>query len=421
MHSGQRSSDGYYALWYRIALLNLSLVAGIGLLLRYKILASIPWLNHKYFLHGHSHFAFAGWISLALMAFILEKSEHAGNGVPRSLGKGLLVAQLLSAYGMLFTFPFQGYAPASISFSTLSILVSYFFVIRIWRYTNMVIWGKAGSLAVRSSLVFLALSSLGAFWLAGLMASHSGSQPLYFSALYFFLHFQYNGWFFFGIVAIFISAFLDKDHGEHPLVVHGIRWLCMACIPAVLLSSLWMKVPGWVLFIAVISAIMQLVGVGYLTFPVRAAIRRTRSAFTHVEKWLLSLSLIALLLRVALQALSTIPALGKFAFAYRPVVIGYLHLILLGCISMFLIAFFFRRGILPHRGGLSRAALAFFIAGFLGTEGTLMVQGFGYIGWVFIPYTNEFLFASACLLFVGALLLFLSSILPANSDLPASG
>ena len=106
--------------WCRIALFNLLLVASAGVLLRLKILTPLTWLNHKYMLHAHSHFAFAGWVSLFLMAAMI------GN-LPEKFSKGyerILIAYTITAYGMLFSFPFQGYGAVSIIFSTLSVLVS---------------------------------------------------------------------------------------------------------------------------------------------------------------------------------------------------------------------------------------------------------------------------------------------------------
>ncbi|MCG7859310.1 hypothetical protein MD537_20200, partial [Flavihumibacter sediminis] len=57
--------------WIRLALFNLLLVALAGLVLRLKILLPLPWIHHKHLLHAHSHFAFAGWISLFLMGAII--------------------------------------------------------------------------------------------------------------------------------------------------------------------------------------------------------------------------------------------------------------------------------------------------------------------------------------------------------------
>lgn len=400
-----RSFTGFY----RIALFNLLLVAFIGSLLRFKMVASLPWVNHKYFLYGHSHFAFSGWISLVLMAAIAQRIVDTGNIQLAPFLKKILWIHLFCAYGMLLSFPVWGYAPIPIFFSTASIIVSYVFVVKAWHYCNAAIWGATAAMSVRAALAFLILSSFGAFGLAVLMASHAASQNLYFSALYFFLHFQYNGWFFFGITGLWVS---QTTAINTPLLHKGIKWLILSCFPAAVLSGLWMKVPFWVYGIAALTAIVQVAGTVMAAKGLKGGWQSIKTRFSTTEKWLLKLSGFAFLIRILLQTLSTIPALSKFAFAYRPVVIGYLHLILLGCITLFLLAFLYGKGFWQSHKRLAGTGILLFMLGFLGTEGTLMMQGLGYIGWISIPYMNEVLFASAILLFSGILVLFGSSRLP---------
>lgn len=401
---------GFFNQWYRIGLFNLLLVATIGLLLRYKMVASLPWADHKYFLHGHSHFAFSGWVSLIIMVGILQRIHtHSGQQIIKKF-KPLLWLHLLTAYGMLVSFPIQGYGWVSISFSTLSIFISYAFVWMVWKNCNALIWGnKTAALSIKAALVFLVVSSFGAFWLAFLMATHSSTQSHFFTALYSFLHFQYNGWFFFGILGFWLTMLPSAELATKNRLHKGVVWMVAACVPAAALSALWMKVSAVVYAIAIVAAIMQLGGVILAWKSIRKGISILVTTLSTAEKWLLGLSGGAFLIRVVLQSLSTIPALSKFAFAYRPVVIGYLHLILLGCITLFLFAFLYGKNLWRAHARLMHVAFILFIAGFLGTEGTLMLQGFGYIGWISIPYTNEVLFTSAILLFSGAGLLFASS------------
>jgi hypothetical protein len=398
-------ANNFFKRWYQVGFFNLLLVAVIGLLLRYKILASLPGVNHKYFLHGHSHFAFAGWVSLIIMVAIVHFIYDAGHKEILPAAKWILIAHLVSAYGMLLVFPIQGYAPLSIAFSTLNILVSYYFVIRLWKYSNKSIWGSAASRCIRAAMVFLVLSSVGAFWLAGLMASHSITQSLYFSALYFFLHFQYNGWFFFGIAGIWLAHVHCKSIKANKNLNAGIKYLIVACVPAVILSGLWMSLPGWAYWLAIGAALLQVIAVIVISKYFNKLFSEIISRLSIIEKWLYGIAMFSFLLRILLQALSVIPALGKFAFAYRPVVIGYLHLILLGCISFFLIAYLFGKNVWNFQSSIIKFSVSLIIMGFLMTELTLMFQGFGYIGWISIPYIREALFLAAVLLFGGITLL----------------
>lgn len=395
--------------WYRVALLNLVLLATVGVLLRYKHFASIPWLHYKNFLHGHSHFAFAGWVSLALMAAIGHVLGTGNARLARQMQQ-LLWAQWLIALGMLISFAVQGYAAVSISFSTASIVLSYIFTAVVWRYVDVGQWGRCGALSLKAALLYMVLSSLGAFFLAGLMATQASTQPLYFAGLYFFLHFQYNGWFFFGIAALLLHYLHGRGLAQatEAALYKGMWWLVAACVPAVLLSGLWLDMPAWIYGIAVAGAVAQLVAL-FIWLPALKSLGSTMAAsLLPATRRLWWLSLVALLLRLALQALSTVPALSKFAFAYRPVVIGYLHLILIGCISLFLLGWFFQQYLwrsLP----IFTAGILIFMMGFLGTEITLMLQGFGYIGWVSIPHISISLLACAVVLWLGALCLWLAT------------
>ena len=57
--------------WVTIALVNLSIVALLGVTLRSKILFPLKGIDFKYVLHAHSHFAFGGWITLALLSLMV--------------------------------------------------------------------------------------------------------------------------------------------------------------------------------------------------------------------------------------------------------------------------------------------------------------------------------------------------------------
>ena len=126
----------YVQRWIKIALFNLLIVASIGVVLRYKIAFSLPFIDQKHLLHGHSHFAFAGWISQAIMVLMVAYLATQKGETVYKRYRWLLYANLITAYGMLITFPIEGYGFYSIIFSTLSIFVSYFFALLYWKDLN---------------------------------------------------------------------------------------------------------------------------------------------------------------------------------------------------------------------------------------------------------------------------------------------
>ena len=204
---------GLYVLrWIKVALFNLFIVASIGVVLRYKIAFSLPFVDQKHLLHGHSHFAFAGWISQAIMVLLVAYLAAQNGKVVYKRYRWLLYANLVTAYGMLITFPIEGYGFYSIIFSTLSIFVSYFFALFYWRDLNTVKIKSTAHHWFKAAVFFNAFSSLGAFALAGMMAAKIVHQNWYLAAEYFYLHFQYNGWFFFacmGLLTAKLSAHAD--------------------------------------------------------------------------------------------------------------------------------------------------------------------------------------------------------------------
>ena len=113
--------------WLKFSLINLLIVALLGLLMRYKIGFEFPFLDQKHLQHSHSHFAFTGWISHTLMVlmilFLENKTKHTANVLTDKYTK-ILTANLICAYGMLVSFIIQGYGLISIIFSTASLFVA---------------------------------------------------------------------------------------------------------------------------------------------------------------------------------------------------------------------------------------------------------------------------------------------------------
>ncbi|WP_290791307.1 hypothetical protein [Flavihumibacter sp. UBA7668] len=380
--------------WIRLALFNLLLVALAGLILRLKILFPLPWIHHKNLLHAHSHFAFAGWISLFLMSALVGLlSDEKAQKYNRILG-----LYSISAYGMLLSFPFQGYGAVSIFFSTASVLVGWWFVVLLWKEKGL---EKSGGLIVqlcRWSLAFLVLSSFGTFYLAWLMANHINKAELYFGAVYFYLHFQYNGWFLFAVLALLFSRVPVSVQDQLKKPVQLLVWVS---IPAFFLSALWMRLPFWMIAVAGFAALIQPVLVVWLVRIVYPAIKASIGSRGLQQIWLLSL--LAFCIKILLQSLSVIPGLSSYAFAYRPVVIGYLHLVLLGFVSLFLLGWMIEKKLLLLvEGRLSRWCWLFII-GILITELTLMAQGVSAMFYWAIPHTNELLLVAAFCLFFGIL------------------
>jgi len=388
-------------LWIRIALVNLVIVALLGLTLRGKMVFSMPFLDFKYILHAHSHFAFGGWITLALLALMTYRLLPV-RLYEKPVYKWLLAGILVNAYGMLFSFPFQGYAFYSILFSTLFIFTTYGYAFVFTRDILKTQVSGPVKLLATGAVAYMALSSAGAFTLAYLLATKSQNLLLYKDAIYTYLHLQYNGFFTLGVFAL-VLHYLQAENRQ---ALWFARLLHIAVIPSMFMSYLWHYPDPVIRMIAVAGSLLIVLGTVWFFImlrPVRPAFRALKPAARPVAV----IAMASFVLKMIFQALTIIPALGPLVFANRPVIIGFLHLVLLGFVSLCLLAYFIQAGLLPYKktAGFS---LWLFIAGILINEVVLFTQGLGFMLMMSSALANWLLLAAACCLFAGALLLAVS-------------
>ncbi len=382
--------------WFRIALINLAVVAAAGILLRLKIALSIPWLSQKHLLHAHSHFAFSGWLSFVSM--LLIAAIVLGQ---QGLGKltQLLKWQLIAAYGMLIGFIYQGYGLVSITFSTASIVIAVIYTIQMWRYLKST---DVVHQFFKMALVLQLLSALGTFFLAYLMINHIVHQNWYLAAVYFFLHFQYNGWFLFTVLGL--GIWLLRYYGiELANARRCFQLFAIAVLPAYFLSALWLPMPQWLYALVVLAAAVQCVGWMLLIKDLAPALSLLKKLLPLIVQFLLGMSALAFSVKLILQLVSTVPTLSEYAFGFRPVVIGYLHLVLLGVLTLFIVGLGYATGLIqPKR--LSHVGTITFFIGVLLNEFLLMVQGLSYMNYILLPYANLWLLFAAIVMFAGLLL-----------------
>lgn len=391
--------------WMKIPFFNFLIVSFIGVILRYKIAFSLPFVDQKYLLHAHSHFAFSGWLSQLLMAFITQYIYKKNNAVNLNKYNMLLWINLISAYGMLLSFPFQGYGSVSITFSTISILNSYVFAFVVWRDLNKIKEKNISPYWLKASLAFNAISSFGAFGLAYMMANKIAVQEWYLAAVYFFLHFQYNGWFFFAAMGLLMDWFTEKNIKVNSNNAKWIFWLFFsAAIPAYFLSALWLPIPTWLYILIVAASFAQLTGFILLLMHIRHNHSNIAKNLSKPAQWLWMLSFIALSIKLLLQAGSTIPSLNMVAYGFRPIVIGYLHLVLLGVLSLFLIGNSIAAEVV-HLCSLQRKGLIIFVTGIIINELLLMLQGVGGMLYINIESISYLLLAAAIIMFTGLTLI----------------
>lgn len=388
--------------WLQFSLVNLLIVALLGLLMRYKIGFEFPFLDQKHLQHSHSHFAFTGWISHTLMVlmilFLENKTKQTPNTISNKYNK-ILTANLICAYGMLVFFIIQGYGLFSIIFATASIFVACIFTYFYFQDLHQIAKDDLSKSWFKAALFFNVISSVGTFALAYMMVTKNIHQNEYLASIYYYLHFQYNGWFFFACMGLLFSM-LQLKPSDNPFYEKVFKLFFIACFPAYFLSTLWWDLPVFVYVLSVIAAVIQV----YAWFRFLVIIIKIKQEFLenlpYFLKYILLFVGFAVSLKLLLQLGSTVPALSQLAFGFRPIVIAYLHLVLLAVISLFLLFYIYANHLI-HYNKQIKMGIIIFSVGVLLNEVILAIQGIASFSYTVIPLVNEMLFGAAIVLVSG--------------------
>ncbi len=390
-----------------ISLANLAIVAFLGMILRSKILFSLPWIDFKNLLHAHSHFAFGGWITLCLFTLMVYEILPARLN-RQAKYKILLSGILLAALGMLLSFPFEGYGLYSIIFSTLFIFFTYGFS---WIFIRDLLQSNAGravTLLSIAALIFASLSSVGPFTLAYMMASHHANLLLYKDSIYTYLHLQYNGFFTLALFALLFNLYYTGlTKSARTRVDHFAVVLTLAVLPTLFLSYLWHYPNNYIRGIAIGGCVLLAVLLYHFTSTM-IAMKNTFWQIRPFPKFIGGLSMMSFFIKTTVQIGIVFPSVGNEVFGDRPIIIGYLHLVMLGFVTLYLFAHLFHAGFFVARESLSKKAIVVFAAAVAANEAILMVQGISVMYMLSSPFYPWLLWVAAILLFCGATLLLIS-------------
>jgi hypothetical protein len=307
----------------------------VGFILRWKAISPIiPDIQYMHLVHAHSHVAFLGWVYFILVALILRIA------IPKNLWEQIPMRIFwilihLSVIGMLISFSMQGYGMFSIFFSTAHILLSYWFAYYYYRNNR-----KDVPIIVHRFILigFLCniISSFGPWALAVVGAMGLGDTPLPNLFVYLYLHFQYNGWFTFIIMGAVYSLLLQNKR-DLPMKAVSVQLtlLAVSIIPSYIPSILWFDLPSAIELMGMAGAILQWVSV--ILFLKIVWVQLLNQVQAHWLKWLLNFSFLCLGLKATLELVGAVPSVAALIYLNRQVIIGYLHLSLLGFVSTFLL------------------------------------------------------------------------------------
>ena len=390
--------------WLKFSVFNFFLVALLGVIMRYKIQYSLPFLDQKHLQEAHSHFAFYGWITNVLYVLIVHYISKVNPLVKLKKYEYLIIINLAASFAMLGTFMYGGYFWASIAASTAALLTSfvfcYFFVMDAKKIQDSSkIWFLAG-------LFFAVISSVGVFNLAYMMSSKNINQDLYLASEYYFLHFQYNGFFIFSCIGLLLFSLKEAGSPISEKRNRLLFWLIFfGCLVGVGLSLLWMKMPLFIFVLIVLATVAQTLGAVMLFGFVKKSWTNLVLKWSPMQRFVLIFVGFAFAVKIALQLGSNIPALNQFAFGFRNVVIAYLHLVLLMCIATFLVNQILATNYFTVTKPLL-VGLKLFLLGIFLNELMLGLMGVFSIKYISIPYANHLLLYFSLLIFVALGLIF---------------
>jgi hypothetical protein len=396
-------------LWINLSIVNLFIVACLGVLMRSKMIFDLPRIDYNRLVDTHGHFAFMGWVTLALITLMVF--ELPGSLYNKKIYHFLLGAIFLCSWTTLFTSPFESCKSISEYISFIYILFTYIFAgvfIKDILRTNA---SKTVKLLSVSSAVCLVLSSIGAIMLAFLFAIKSLNVILYRDALFGYLHLQYNGFFTLAVFALLFNKVgaihespspINRSHRKN---IHRFAiLLCLSVLPSMFLIFLWHEATPAFRILSAIGAILLLLSFAWFIISAPFLMKEFKKVKPAI-RYIAVLSMFAFMIKIVLQSLTFIDSVNVLVFGNRPMIMGFLHLVFLGFVTLFLITYFAQTGVLNSKSKFTRLALMVFTLAVAMNELLLMLQGLGAIFIASSPLFPWYLWGAGIFLLIGALLI----------------
>ena len=321
----------------QLSLLYFIIAALLGCVLRFFRVFNIP-ITYKYIVHAHSHIALLGWVYLALTTLLyklyLSKAE-----IDQKYKRIFWFTQF-TLVGMLLTFPFQGYALFSIIFSTLFLFASYWFSWFFYKDLPSKFKSTASAKCAKAALFYLLISSIGPWALGGIMNTLGAESVWYRIAIYFYLHFLYNGWMIMTLVTVYLFIL-----EEHRIAITSkafqkfYQMLNVGIGLSFFLSTLFAKPSIFLYILGGLGAAFQLCAFYILLKASGSKSVMIAPLFSKFQNKTIQLTVVLLGIKMVMQLLSAIPYFAQLAVTYLDMTIGYLHLTFLGVVTLCLFVF----------------------------------------------------------------------------------
>jgi len=382
-----------------VAIIFFAIAGVLGLYMRLAFVFDMPeWIQYRNIQHAHSHVALLGWLFAIYYIIIIKVFQLGWNNFAK-----LYWSIQGAVLGMLLTFPITGYAGLSIAFSTLHILLTYAFVYQAARRLRVTQHGLLPTLFLRASLFLLVLSTVGTWALGPIISVGLKGSAWYYASIQFYLHFQFNGWLTFAVLAVLFCHM--RSHHVSIRNRSGLLFfwtLIVGTIMTYALAITW-STPHSALFILnSLGVLIQLAAIVMFMGLIFKARSQMKEVFSSVGYTIVFLSFIAFFLKVALQSIVVIPAMAEISYTIRNLVIGFIHLLMLGGLTLF--AFTMISDSLKI--SISTGGIRLFILGVITSELLLFGQGImQWQGWGFLPYYYELVACASGIIVIGIVII----------------
>lgn len=383
-----------------VSLGNFFIAACLGLFMRYAFVWGSGWIKYKNAMYAHSHVALAGWLYLMLVILLWKAFDQP---VTSKFFIALFCLTELSVIGSLFAFTMDGYSFFALGFVLLFVFLTYLLTFYLWKKTS----GRSGEdvLLLKTSLVWLIISSLGLWAMIPILMMKS--TDYFYMTIQFFLHFQFNGWLLFSVLALFFYQLrqMNVTYSQKGFKV----FFCLLIVSTLLTFALaitWVNPDTFVFALNSAGVIIQLCALlaffKWFSTPAGILLQSQTDRFT---RWMFGFAFLSFILKIVIQTAVIFPDIATISYTIRLYVLGFMHLITLGMITAYVLGYSFSAGYVSYKKTLSKTGWVLLLMGIIITEvllfgqGTLVWMGLGYI-----RHYHTIIFLASILLPLGILL-----------------
>jgi hypothetical protein len=245
------------------------------------------------------------------------------------------------------------------------------------------------------------LSTVGVWCLGPAVSMFGQASAFYQIAIQFFLHFQFNGWFLIAVIAIFFHILQIEDS---KLFRTFFIILLASTILTLALPIQWFAPHKLLLCVNGVGVVLQIIALFVFLKLIKPKLTQVIKQESKLLLYLYSFAIFCFIIKTFFQLFSISPEFSEAVYTHRNLVIGFIHLLMLGVITGFLMAFILKSKYVVYTNTL-KTGIYSLLLGFVLTEVLFLIQGCKfYLGSGLLPNYYFGLFLSSIFLPLGIVL-----------------